>query len=308
MKTAPFCRLLQIPERSYRRWQKRERDGEPVRGPWPSPSADRIEPVAIAYADRYPQWGSRTIATLMRIDGIDAPDSTTYRALKRAGRVLEVTYQADRRRHAEARRAAFVVAPSGPNQVWQMDFTEFETTMGGTWQIGGCTDYWSKTELGWHVSPTQNQHDAIAAVTLALTETKRLLGRSLLEHVTDPESGEIRPVAVVTDNGGCFKSARFARFIAERPELIHIRTRAKSPQQNGVRERAFQSLKYEHLYRHEIDDGHELALQVEAYRQLFNTIRPHQSLAGRRPLDVHQTACQTAQTPKPTEPETLPPS
>ena len=33
--------------------------------------------------------------------------------------------------------------------------------MGGTWQIGGCTDYWSKVELGWHVSPTQNQHDAI---------------------------------------------------------------------------------------------------------------------------------------------------
>jgi hypothetical protein len=29
--------------------------------------------------------------------------------------------------------------------------------------------------------------------------------------------------------------------------LIHIRTRRKSPNQNGVRERAFGSLKYEHL-------------------------------------------------------------
>ncbi|MEX0850341.1 MAG: hypothetical protein WD015_02445, partial [Gaiellaceae bacterium] len=108
--------------------------------------------------------------------------------------------------HAQARKAAFVVPPTGPNQVWQMDFSEFETRMGGSWQIGGCTDYWSKLELGWHVSPTQNQHDAVAAVALALAETKRLLGRTLLEHVTDPESGEVRPVAVVTDNGGCFKS------------------------------------------------------------------------------------------------------
>ncbi len=306
MSTARFCRLLNVPERSWRRWQQREREGRPPKGPWPTPAADRIEPIAVEYADRFPQWGSRTIATLMRIDGHEAPDSTTYRALKRAGRVLEVTYQADRRQHARARRAAFVVPPSGPNRVWQMDFSEFETGMGGTWQIGGCTDYWSKLELGWHVSTTQNQHDAVAAVSLALAETQRLLGRTLLEHVTDPESGEIHPVAVVTDNGGCFKSARFARFIDEHPELIHIRTRAKSPGQNGVRERAFQSLKYEHLYRHEIDDGHDLTTQSEHYRQLFNQVRPHQSLGGRRPLDVHLKACQTAPTPKQPEPETLP--
>lgn len=54
-------------------------------------------------------------------------------------------------------------------------------------------------------------------------------------------------IRLVTDNGGAFKGAAFAKFIASRPELAHIRTRAKSPGQNGVRERAFGSLKYEHL-------------------------------------------------------------
>ncbi len=306
--TARFCRLLEIPERSYRRWQQRRRQGRAAKGPWPSPAADRIEPDAIVYADRYPQWGSRTIATLLRTDGFDAPDSTTYRALKRTGRVLEVNYQAERRQHARARRAAFVVAPSGPNQVWQLDFTEFETRHGGTWRIAGVTDYWSKVELGFNVSPTQNHHDAIAAVQVALTETERLLGRPLLEAVTDTDTGELRPVCLVTDNGPCFKSRAFARFIASRPELIHIRTRVKSPGQNGVRERAFKPLKYEHLYRHEIDDGPQLSVEVETYRQLFNTVRPHQTLGGRRPLDVHLDACQTPQTPKQPEPETLPPS
>ena len=306
MSTARFCRLIGMPERSYRRWQQREREGRPVKGPWPSPSADRIEPVAVAYADRYPQWGSRTIATLMRTDGFEAPDSTTYRALKRTGRVLEVNYQAERRQHAEARRAAFVVPPSAPNQVWQLDFTEFETSMGGTWRIAGCTDYWSKLEFGWRVSPTQNHHDAIAAVQVALDETERLLGRTLLETITVEETGELRPVAIVTDNGPCFKSHPFARFIDRHPELIHIRTRVKSPGQNGVRERAFRSLKYEHLYRVEIDDGHQLGIEAERHRQLFNTVRPHQTLEGRRPLDVHLQACQTRPTPKLSEPETLP--
>jgi transposase InsO family protein len=306
MPTARFTRLIGVPERSYRRWQQRARQGQPVKGPWPTPAADRLEPIAVAYADRYPQWGSHTIASLLRADGVAAPDSTVYRALKRTGRVLEVNYQAQRRQHAQARKAAFLVPPDGPNQVWQMDFSEFETRMGGTWRIGGCADYWSKVELGWHVSPTQNHRDAITAVTRAITEAERLLDRPLLEHVTNRETGEIRPVCVVTDNGPCFKSNDFARFINSRPELIHIRTRVKSPGQNGVRERAFQSLKYEHLYRHEIDDGHQLGQEVETYRTLFNTIRPHRSLGGRRPLDVHLAACKNPPTPKLNEPKTLP--
>ena len=206
--------------------------------------------------------------------------------------MLPVDYQAERRQLARARRAAFVVPPSGPNQVWQLDFTEFETRHGGVWRIAGVSNYWSKLELGWHVSTTQNHRDAIE---LAIAETERLLGTTLKHALADEETGELRPIALVTDNGPCFKAARFATFIESRPELIHIRTRRKSPQQNGVRERAFGSLKYEHLYRHEIDDGHQLGLEVESYRQLFNTVRPHQTLAGRRPLDVHLEACNDRQ-------------
>ncbi|MBA3844911.1 MAG: hypothetical protein H0X39_20245 [Actinobacteria bacterium] len=48
--------------------------------------------------------------------------------------------QAERRQLAHARRAALVVRRSGPNQVWQLDFSEFETTRGGIWRIGGVAD------------------------------------------------------------------------------------------------------------------------------------------------------------------------
>ena len=240
------------------------------------------------------------------MDGHQAPDSTVLRALKRTGRVLPVDYQAERRQHAQARRAAFVVPPSAPNQVWQLDFSEFETRHGGVWRIGGIADYWSKVELGWHVSTTANHRDAIETVQLAISETERLLGRPLAELLVDEVTGEIQPIALVTDNGPCFKAARFAAYIERRPELIHIRTRRKSPQQNGVRERAFGSLKYEHLYRLEIDDGHTLGVEAESYRQLFNQIRPHEGIGMRRPLDVHLEACESHKTPKSTEPETLP--
>ena len=75
-------------------------------------------------------------------------------------------------RIAQRRKAAFAVEPTGPNQVWQLDFSEFETTTGGTWRIAGCRDYWSKYEHPFHVSPTANQFDEIDAAELALADNE----------------------------------------------------------------------------------------------------------------------------------------
>jgi hypothetical protein len=79
--------------------------------------------------------------------------------------------------------------------------------MGGVWRIGGVADYRSKLELGYHVATTQNHRDAIETVEQALAASERLLGRSLLEALTDHETGEVRPVALVTDNGPSSRSA-----------------------------------------------------------------------------------------------------
>lgn len=65
-------------------------------------------------------------------------------------------------------------------------------------------------------------------------------------------------------------------------------------------------MKYEHLYRHEIDDGHQLGIEADRYRELFNQVRPYQALGGRRPCDVYLAACKTRPIIKSNEPETLP--
>nr|WP_307711327.1 integrase core domain-containing protein [Streptomyces sp. V4I23] len=189
---------------------------------------------------------------------------------------------------AKARKAAFAQPPTSPNEVWQLDFSEYETSGGGIWQLAGVTDYFTKYEHGWHISPSCTGADAIEAVKLAIAEAERLGGRPLAELLpAGPDTGKNRRIKLVTDNGGAFKGAAFARFIATRPELLHIRTRAKSPGQNGVRERAFGSLKYEHLYRLEIEDLTMLAREAEHYRHVFNHIRPHEALSGHRPIEVY---------------------
>jgi DNA-binding NarL/FixJ family response regulator len=150
----------------------------------------------------------------------------------------------------------------------------------GGWPAAG--DYWFKYELGWHVSPTANQHDAIAAVELALAKEEPLAGRPLQELASRDADGNILPlITIVTDNGGPFRSFRFEAFIATHPELRHVRTRVRSPGQNGSRERGFGTLNYERLFLEEIDDVLDLTIHAERYRIDYNTVRPHEARQGR---------------------------
>src|SRR5690606_12336427 len=232
--------------------------------------------------------------------------ATVLRLLRDEGLILEANYQRERRQLAARRKAAFATQPTGANQVWQLDFSEFETTGGGTWRLAGCRDYWSKYELGWHTSPTANMHEAVAAVELAIAEAERLAGARLIDLAErDAESNVIPLITIVTDNGGPFRSFRFEAFIATHPELRHVRTRVKSPGQNGSRERGFGSLKYEKLFLEEVPDALDLVRHAEDYRIEYNTVRPHEAIAWNRPLEVHLGAADP-RIPNFPEPENLP--
>jgi putative transposase len=290
MPVSRFCQLTGIPRRTYHRWQAKARAGMPAKGPWPAPVVDPAEALVAKYAADWPAWGHRKIYGLMRADGHRLSRSSVERAMRRRGLLQPIDYQGERRELAKARSAAFAEPPTGPNQVWQLDFSEYETTTGGIWRLAGCCDYYSKYEYGWHIAPGCTGLDAIDAVRLAIAEAEAIAGGvPLLQQLpVDPETGRPKRIKIVTDNGGAFKGAAFAAFIATRPEFIHIRTRRRSPGQNGVRERAFGSLKYEHLYRHEIEILTDLARETEAYRHVFNHIRPHEALDFHRPIEVHR--------------------
>lgn len=66
-----------------------------------------------------------------------------------------------------------------------------------------------------------------------------------------------------------------------------MRTRVRTPGQNGSRERGFGSLKYERLFLEEIDDALDLVEHAEHYRIEDDTVRPHEAITWDRPSDVH---------------------
>lgn len=258
---------------------------------------ERIEQPAAQLALEWPAWGHRKIWALLTADGFDASQATVRRALARRGLLQPVGYQAQRRELARARKAAFVAPVTRRNRVWQTDFSELETSGGGTWQLGGVVDYAAKIALACAVTATKTWRDAVACLEAARDAAHDLLERPLIDDLTDPTSAELVPLIIVTDNGPCYKAAQFARHVASRPEFCHVRTRHRAPETNGVIERWFESLKYEHLYRHELDDGPGLAREVDAYLDVFNRRRPHEAIDFALPIDRYQT---TPDTPLPT--------
>jgi putative transposase len=298
MPVSRFSRLAGIPERTYRRRLARHRAGDPSKGPWPAPKVDDIEATAAKYAVDWPAWGHRKIAAMMRADGHQVSTSTVQRALRRRGLLLPTGFRADRKSWALLRRKVFHAPPTARNRVWQTDFSEFETTAGGIWRICAVIDYATKYCLAVTIGPTSRAQDAVACLHAAIAEAERVTGlddlrddRGLMD-IVDPDEyvlGQVpAPIAVVTDNGPCFRGGIYAEvFRGEDPLLRHVRTRVRSPQTNGVVERFFGSLKYEHLYRADIGDGDALAVEVHRFRHLYNTIRPHQALADRTPAQVY---------------------
>lgn len=135
-------------------------------------------------------------------------------------------------------------------------------------------------------APTPNQHDAIDAFELAFADDEAMFGKPMVDDCpVNAETGEIEPVVTsVTDSGGPFW---FKAFIESHPELAHVRTRVKTPGQNGSRIRGFGTSIYERLFIDENGDTVMFPRHAQKYRIDYNQTRPHKAIAWNRTQEVH---------------------
>ncbi len=287
MTVVRFCARLGIPTSTWYYWRTSARAGREVRC-WPTPVLDAVEEAVTETAHRYSAWGHRKIWAMIRADGFEVSQASVRRTMARRGLLQPRRYQAEVRALAKARKAVFTNPPKRRNRVWQSDFSEFETAHGGFWQLSGYLDYATKMCLSASAHGSKTSHDALVSLKAALAAAEELLGTSIEDDCTNPETGEITPLVIVTDNGSCYKSAEFAAFIeARKPWLYHVRTRFRAPWTNGVIERFFQTLKYEHLYRQDITNGLQLGEEINKLRTLYNDIRPHENLNWATPRKIY---------------------
>jgi putative transposase len=214
----------------------------------------------------HPTYGYRRLWALLRFrDGLLVNRKAVYRILKLKG------WFCHERRHTPRPRAkGWVSRAKESNERWALDMTHVLCGDDGWGHLVAVIDCHDREIVGYEFSLRGRAKEA-----------ERALENACLERF-----GTIRPEGATpvlrSDNGLVFQSRRFRAAMKDyrlRQEFITPYT----PEQNGMIERFFRSLKEECVWQHVFRDFEEARREIHAWIQWYNEGRPHQSLGYRSP-------------------------
>jgi transposase InsO family protein len=264
---------LSIPRRTYYRWLKEEAwaralPAEPVKPVQPYEALAEEKQAVLAYARKHPELRHRELAWRMVDEDVAClSPSTVYRLLKEANLVCPWRRRAKRQR-AEEEKA------TRPNQRWVTDLMQLQVGE-GTYYFVSFLDEYSRYIVHQEVLLGM---DGIATSLAAQAAIETL-----------PRGGDGLPrerPEIQSDNGSSFIAREFLLVLKEHG-LGHHRIRPHCPEENGVIERSFRTLR-------EALEGQELTNLLEAERILtrlvrwYNEERLHSALGYLPPVVVYR--------------------
>jgi len=137
---------------------------------------------------------------------------------------------------------------------------------------------------GWefvHVAP--DDHSRVAFADIQPDESGRSACRALIAALRYYRTLGITFRRLLTDNGACYKSRRFAS-LCQRLGLRHLRTKPYTPQTNGKAERFIQTALREWAYARAYESSRQRAQQLPLWLHQYNWHRPHASLKYLPPI------------------------
>jgi transposase InsO family protein len=235
----------------------------------------QIEGLIVSLKRDKPHWGARKIRELLvrRLDGdVRIPaKSTIHAVLHRHGLVKAM---GRRRHHATGTQLS---APSKPNELWCADFKgEFKLGNGQYCYPLTVTDHASRFLLLCEALESTREAPVITAF-------EQLFGERGL------------PQAIRSDNGVPFASPNALFNLSKlsvwwlRLGISIERIRPGHPQQNGRHERMHLTLKKETTRPPGMNSLQQQA-RFDGFVEEFNTERPHEALAMKRPADIYSAS------------------
>lgn len=215
----------------------------------------------VAFATRFPWWGYKRLAVVMRRAGITVSTRFVQRVFR-----AERLFQTRKATQAELHQASklFELLPTRPNALWQADVTYIHIPGEGWWYAVTVIDYYSRYLLAVHFTPSYAALDINEGIDKARAEAERICGPLKSQPI------------LVTDNGSSFLAKRFKAHIQGR--YHQVRTRYRTPEQLGLLERFHQTLKREEVYWQLYDSPADAREKLQAFQARYNQIRPHWAL------------------------------
>ena len=256
-----------------------DRSRRPLRSPWRVPPD--VEAWIIELRTQHPAWGGRKLKRRLEDlghTGLPSP-STITEILRRHGRL-------DGPRAGEP-RAWQRFERQAPNELWQMDFKGHFGLLDG----GRC-----------HTLTVIDDHSRFNLELDACADQRRT---TVKERLTAAFRRYGLPEQMTMDNGAPWGSSEGSAYTRLSAWLMRLGIRVSHsrpfhPQTQGKDERFHLTLDRELLHRIPLRSHHQIQIELDAWRHVYNDQRPHDALKLATPGSRYQPSPRSF-------PETLPP-
>lgn len=226
--------------------------------------ADRIR----LLIHEHPTWGYRLLWSWLRFrEGTKVNRKTVYRILK-----LKRWFVHQRQKGPRPRAQGRGSRAERSNERWAMDVTHIACGADGWAHLAAVIDCHDRQIIGYEFSLRGRAKEAERALESACIE----------------RFGTLRPQGATpvirSDNGLIFQSRRF-REACRQYRLRQEYITPYAPEQNGMIERFFRSLKEECVWQHSFESFEQASRAVRAWIRFYNEERPHQALGYRSPAE-----------------------
>lgn len=217
----------------------------------------------------HPFYGSRTITVVLAEEGEPINRKRVQRYMREMGIAGIAPGPNLSKRAAQQHIYPYLlrnVTAATPNHVWGCDITYVRLRSGWLYLVA-ILDWYSRYVVSWALDDTLELPFVLDAVGQALT-------------IATPQIWN-------TDQGSQFTSPQLTTIITEAGAQISMDGKGRAFD-NIFTERFWRSLKYEEIYLSDYGNPREARQGIAQYIQFYNTERPHQALADRRPVQLYR--------------------
>ena len=220
---------------------------------------------------KHPEFGRRMMTDWLALQGRVVNEKRVRRLMRLMG--IEAIYRKPRTSIANKQHRKYPYLLRGleitrPDQVWSTDIT-YIPMAGGFMYLVAIMDWYSRHVIAWQLSNTLEGTFCCDTLEEAL------------------ETG--KPEIFNTDQGAQFTSDAFTSRLEEQNIKISMDGRGRALD-NVFIERLWRTLKYEHVYLKEYATVTDLRSGLSEYFHFYTRERPHQSLGGKTPWSVYDSA------------------
>jgi len=217
----------------------------------------------------YPFAGSRMLRDLLRQQGLDVGRLHIGTLMKKMG--IEAIYRRPNTSKPAPGHRIYPyllrnLAVTQPNQVWAMDISYIPMARGFVY-LAAVVDWFSRKILSWKLSIAMDVSFCLEAVeeALSMNEKPEIFNTDQGSQFTgEAFTGQLKKsnIAISMDGKGCWRDNVFV-------------------------ERIWRTIKYEEVYLRAYDSVHDARTSLGKYIEFYNQTRPHSSLKGKTPNQVH---------------------